>query len=83
VQTITCTTAYTGASVATAALVLCKPLATIPIVTAGVAGERNLVMQMPSLPQIQDGACLAWLYFAGANTAASSQIMGSVDFAWG
>lgn len=83
VETITCTTAYTGATVATAALVLCKPLATIPIVTAGVAGERNLVMQLPSLPRIQDGACLSWIYFPGAATAASTMIGGYIDVAWG
>lgn len=83
VQTVTVSTAYTGATVSTNCLVLCKPLATIPIVTAAVAGERNLVMQLPSMPRIYDGACLTWLYFPGAATAANTSIMGYVDFAWG
>ncbi|MBX9793595.1 MAG: hypothetical protein K2Y02_04775 [Burkholderiaceae bacterium] len=67
----------------TAALVLCRPLATLPIVAAAIAGERDLMNQLPSLPRIQDGACLTWLYFAGAATAASSNFYGGADFAWG
>lgn len=77
-----CTTAYTGASVATACVVLCKPLLSIPIVTLGVAGERNTIFQIPSSVVIPDGAALMWLYFAGANTAASTSIMGHIDFGW-
>lgn len=74
-------TAYGSAQAG--ALVLCKPLASIPIVTAGVAGERNLVMQMPSLPRIYDGACLNLLFFPGAATAANTPLMGFCDFGWG
>jgi hypothetical protein len=80
VQSITISAA-SGAG--TAALVLCRPLATVPITTAGVVGERDLVNMVPSLPRVQDGACLTWLYFAGAATAASTNFYGSVDFAWG
>ncbi len=65
------------------ALVLCKPLATIPIVTAAVAGERSMVMQLPSLPRIYDGACLNLLFFPGAATASNTPIMGYMDFGWG
>jgi hypothetical protein len=74
-------TAYGSAQAG--AVVICKPLASIPIVTAGVAGERNLVMQMPSMPQIKDGACLGMLFFPGAATAANTPLMGYMDFAWG
>ena len=48
----------------TAALVLAKPLIDIPLTTASVAVERDLLNQLPSLPKIDDGACLTWLYFA-------------------
>lgn len=65
------------------ALIICKPLATIPIVTAAVAGERSMVMQLPSLPRIYDGACLGLLFFPGAATAANTPIMGYLDFGWG
>jgi len=83
VETVTCTTAYTGATTATAAMVMCKPLVSIPIVTLGVAGERNTIFQIPSSVKVEDGACLAWIYFAGANTAAATSIMGHIDFGWG
>ena len=74
-------TAYGSAQAG--ALVLCKPLATIPIVTAAVAGERSMVMQLPSLPRIQDGACLGLIFFPGAATAANTPLMGYMDFGWG
>jgi hypothetical protein len=67
----------------TAALVLCRPITTIPITTAGVFAERDLVNQLPSLPVIQDGACLVWLYFAGSATAASTNIYGNIQTVWG
>jgi hypothetical protein len=64
-------------------VVFAKPLLTIPITTVGVAGERDLLNQMPSLPVIQDGACLAWLMYAGAATPISSAFYGSFDTVWG
>jgi hypothetical protein len=67
----------------TASLCLYKPLATLPITTLGVAAERDLMNQLPSLPQIQDGACLVWLYFPGAATAANTNIYGYCDMTWG
>ena len=30
-----------------------------------------------------DGACLVWLYFAGAATGAATNFYGSVEFGWG
>jgi hypothetical protein len=67
----------------TASLVLVKPILTIPLTTSGVATERDLLNQIPSLPQIKDGACLTWLYFAGAATAANTNFYGSLECAWG
>ena len=67
----------------TAALVLYKPLLTIPLVAASVATERDLLNQIPSLPQIKDGACLTWLYFAGAATAASTNFYGHIECGYG
>lgn len=79
VATVTMSAANTG----TFALCLAKPLLTIPITTAAVAAERDLVNQLPSLPQVKDGACLTWLYFAGAATGANSNFYLSTEFAWG
>jgi len=72
-----------ASSAGTAALVLARPLMTIPLVAATIASERDFVNALPSLPQIHDGACLTWLYFAGAATAASSNFYGSLEFGWG
>ena len=66
-----------------AALVLARPIMTIPLTTVSIATERDFLNQIPSLPSIPDGACLTWLYFAGAATAASSNFYGSVEFGWG
>lgn len=66
----------------TAALVLYKPLMTIPLTTATIASERDFLNQIPSLPQIKDGACLTWLYFAGAATVASTNFYGSLEMGW-
>lgn len=62
---------------------LCRPLLTLPITTLGVASERDLVNQMPSLPRIYDGACLIWLIYNGANTPTNSAFFGHLDIGWG
>lgn len=74
-------TAYTGSGAL--ALVLCKPLTTLPITVNGVYHERNLMMQCPSLPQVVDGACITMLNFASAATTANTTIMGHAEFGWG
>lgn len=65
------------------ALCIGKRLYDIPIGIAGFPSERDLVNQLPSLPQVQDGACLVWLVQAGAAVAASSLVHGTVRAAWG
>lgn len=62
---------------------LCKPLVTIPLTTIGIATERDLVNQMPSLPKIEDGACLVWMLYSGAATPVSTSYIGHLDIAWG
>ena len=79
VQTVTMSAANTG----TFALCLARPLATITLSVAGLMTEKDLLNQIPSLPQIQDGACLVWLWGAGAATAASTTFAGGLEFVWG
>ena len=79
VQTLTLSAA-SGAG--TAALCLGKPLLTIPLTTATVASERDFLNQIPALPEIKDGACLTWLYFAGAATASATNFYGSLEMGW-
>ena len=71
----------TGATSGT--LVLCKPLAQIPITTQYIATGRDFVFNMPSMPIIYDGAYLNFLLFAGANVAASSNFVATLDYIWG
>ena len=83
VQNVASVTFSAASGAGTGALCLARPLLTLPLVTAGIVSERDLVNQLPSLPRVYDGACLVWLYFAGAAIGASSNIFGSIDFAWG
>lgn len=66
-----------------AALVLCKPLLRLPITTFGVPTLINTMFDVPPLPHVVDGACLSWLYLAGAATAAASAFNGNIDVGWG
>ena len=67
----------------TAALVLCKPLATIPLVAANITTARDYVFSFPSMPVVQDGACLAFLLCTGGATTAATNFYGTLDFVWG
>lgn len=67
----------------TCALVLARPIAQIPLVTASLLSERDLLNQLPSLPRIYDDACLTFIYFAGAATAANTNFYGSLEFTYG
>jgi hypothetical protein len=75
-------TAYTTATVATAAICLARPLLSIPLVAPGVPGERSFIYHAPARTIIPDGACLAWLYQANAATAANSAFQGHLDLGW-
>lgn len=80
IQSVTISATYTSWEFS---IGLCKPLLTLPITTLGVASERDLMNQVPSLPQIQDGANLVWMIYHGAWTPVNSAIYGHLDFAWG
>jgi hypothetical protein len=82
VQNVASVTISAASGAGTMALCLAKPLLTLPINAASVATERDLVNQMPSLPRVFDGACLTWLYFAGAATAANTNFYGSLEAGW-
>jgi hypothetical protein len=65
------------------ALCLARPLLSIPLVVAAIATERDLLNQLPSLPRVMDGACLTWVYYAGAATATATNFFGSIEYVWG
>lgn len=74
-------TAYTGSGVV--ALLLVKPLADIALPVTGMWSERDLVNQLPSMPQIEDGACLGWLLYSTGATTNNSPFNTYLDFGWG
>ncbi len=74
-------TAYTGSGVV--ALCIARPLADIVIPVTGMWSERDLVNQLPSLPQVMDGACLGWMLFSTGATTNNSPFNSAIDFGWG
>ena len=80
IQSVTISASYVSGEFS---IGLCKPLLTLPITTLGVASERDLMNQVPSLPKVEDGANLVWLIYHGAATPVNSAIYGHLDFAWG
>jgi hypothetical protein len=73
--------AYTGSGVT--ALVIARPLLDITLPVSGMWSERDLVNQLPSLPRVLDGACLAWLLFGTGATTSASPFTATIDFGWG
>lgn len=51
IQSVTISTSYVSGEFS---IGLCKPILTLPITTLGVASERDLMNQVPSMPQIVD-----------------------------
>jgi hypothetical protein len=76
---------YTLASGTTGTItyMLHRPIATIPLVAANVAGERDFLFNMPSLPKIDDDACLGFFLLTGGALTASNQVVVDMTMAWG
>lgn len=72
--------AYTGSGVL--ALCVAEPLLDLTLPATGVWSERDLVNQLPSMPRIRDGACLAWLLFSAGATTNLSPFTSSIDLGW-
>lgn len=73
-------TAYTGSGVV--ALCIARPLCDIAIPVSGMWSERDLVNQLPSLPEVKNGACLGWLLFSTGATTNNSPFTTAIDFGW-
>jgi len=72
---------FSAANTGLEALVLVRPLCYIPCPSANVPAERDLVMQLASLPRVFDAACPMWMVFFPAATAAT--LSGIATVAWG
>jgi hypothetical protein len=74
-------TAYTGSGVL--ALCIMRPLLDLSVPITGMYSERDLVNQLPSLPQVMDGACLTWLIGSAGATTNLAPVTFAIDFGWG
>ena len=83
IQNVASVTFSASSGAGAGALCIGRTLLTLPLSVAGIAAERDLVNQLPSLPEIKPGACLVWLYFSGAATVANTTFYGSIEAGWG
>ncbi len=74
-------TVYTGSGVL--ALCLFNPILELPASATGQWNERELVNMWPSLPTIEDGACLQWLLCSTGATTNNSPLTHSLRFIYG
>lgn len=76
---------YTTSSGTTGAvaLVLHRPIATLPIVAQSTAGERDFLNQLPALPVIPDDAVLAFFVLIGGALTANQSFYGELTMGWG
>lgn len=74
-------TAYTGSGVV--ALCIGRPLCDIPVPVSGMWSERDFANQLPSFPEVEDGACLQWMLFGTGATTNNSPVNTAIDFGWG
>lgn len=63
-------------------VILYRELLRLPLSTLGLAAERNLLNEMPSLPRVYDGAALYWTLGSGVATPINSAFSGHLHFAW-
>ena len=79
INTIQNSTSYVSGAYCVA---LVKEIARVPITTLGVAAERDLVNQLPSLPRIYDGAALYWMVGSSTTTPANANFSGHITTIW-
>ncbi|MCI0551273.1 MAG: hypothetical protein L0287_09980 [Anaerolineae bacterium] len=78
-------TSYSLASgtTGTVCFFLVKPLALIPILAVNTATERDLMVQLPSMPRVVDDAHLGFIIQVGGAMAASAPFGGMIGMGWG
>lgn len=78
VSTIQSYTLSASLLAANMALVLCRPICVVPMLTSNGYVERDLIMQLAKLPRLYDGSCLALNLLANAT---SCPLFGSLTMA--
>lgn len=72
-----------GGTTGTVTFILYRELGEVPIIAANVAGERDFLTQIPSLPIISDDACIAPIVLTGGALVVNSPLVLTLQTAWG
>lgn len=72
-----------GPTSGTVAVILCRILSEIDVYAINTGVRVDHLAQVPSLPKIEDGACLGFIGVAGGAMIASSVFSGTIDAVWG
>ena len=73
----------TGGTAGVGAIVLHRPVCTIPIPLANLPAERDFTTGPIRLPRIYDGACLALFVCIGGALTTNQNLQGELVFGWG
>jgi len=79
IDTIRNSTSYVSGTYTVA---LVREITRVPVTTLGVAAERDLVNQLPSMPRIYDGAALYWMVSSSTTTPANANFSGHITTIW-
>ena len=82
VRELTSYTTATGTT-GTVTFFLYRDLAEVPLIAANLMSERDYLSQIPSLPTVDDSACLAALVLVGGALVANSPLVLTVQLQWG
>lgn len=74
---------FSAANTGTGALVLARPILSLPLGIVSVYHQIDALSQFPSFPRIDDGACLSWVFIAGGAIAANTTFAGHIQTVWG
>jgi hypothetical protein len=83
VQSIQSYSIGTGLTSGVGAFVLHRPICTVPLAATALAGEREFLSGMPTLPRIYDDACLGILFQTGGNLTTGGTLVGELNYGWG
>ena len=73
----------TGGTAGVGAIIMHRPVCTIPIPLANLPAERDFTTGPIRLPRIYDGACLAMFVCVGGALTVNQNIQGELVFGWG
>ena len=80
IQSVANISITTAAGAGQCNLILVKPLAFVPLLTANIWNEKDFILQLAQLPRIYDGACL---YLMSIGNTAATTVSGNFRTVYG